>query len=282
LFSFGSQDLDGLIVTGWIISNTVALLAFYLLYRLILLDHTPDVGRRAIWLLAFFPTSFFFSVVYTESLFLALTIAAFYAARKHRWLAAGLLGGLSAVTRVIGVFLILPLAWEWYQQKPRRWSSAISLLLIPLGLVAYMFFLGRNFGDPLAFSTAQSAWGRPASLPAIVDSFKGLVADPAPFLRGQGVTTFEVAFLLLAIFLLVVVFRKQRLSYAIFAGYAVTFTLASFRTTSIPRYIVVAFPLFIAMGQILYRPVVFRLALIAIAILQIILVVRWTLGYWVA
>ncbi|HSG15968.1 MAG TPA: mannosyltransferase family protein, partial [Anaerolineae bacterium] len=261
LFSIGSQDRDVQIVTGWVVSNAFALLAFYLLYQLILLDAGPDVGRRAIWLLAFFPTSFFFSVVYTESLFLALTVGAFYVARKRRWLAAGLLGGLGAVTRVTGAFLILPLAWEWYQQKPRRWSSAWSLMLIPLGLGAYMVYLGRNFGDPLAFSAAQFHFGRSVSIPAILDSIKSMVTDPGPFLRGRQVTPIELSFVFLAIFLLVVVFQRQRLSYALYVSYAIAVPLASIQTISFSRYILVAFPLFIAMAQILYRPMLFRLAL---------------------
>jgi hypothetical protein len=282
LFSIASQNLGVLIVTGWIISNIATLLAFYLLYRLILLDDGPDVGRRAIWLLAFFPASFFLSVVYTEGLFLFLTVTAFYAARRRRWLAAGLSGGLSAATRIIGAFLILPLAWEWYQQKPRHWSSAVLLLLIPLGLGAYMFYLGRSFGEPLAFSAAHSYWGRSVSLPAIVDSINNLVADPIPFLRGRGVTAFQVSFLLPALLLLIVVIRKQRLSYSLYAAYNIAIPLASISTISFSRFVLVIFPLFIAMAQLLYRPGLFRLALIAMAILQIILVVRWTLGYWVA
>jgi len=280
--SISSQDLAVLVVIGWIIANTATLVAFYLLYRLILLDDGPDVGRRTIWLLAFFPTSFYLSTVYSEGLFLALTVAAFYAARRRRWLAAGLLGGLSALTRSIGVFLVLPLAWEWYQQRPRRWSAALPLLLIPLGLVTHMIYLGFRFGDPLIYSSAQTNWGRSTSLSVAIEHINGLMADPVSFLRGRGVTTYEVLFLLLAMLLLIVVLRKQRLSYGIFAGYAIAIPLTSFLTAGIPRYMIVAFPLFIALAQIVSRPILFRLILIAAAILQIILVVRWTLGYWLA
>jgi len=282
LFSFGSQDMDVWIVVGWLIANTATLVAFYLLYRLILLDDTPDIGRRAIWLLALFPTSFFMGVVYTEAVFLALTVAAFCAARKRRWLAAGLSGGLSAATRIIGVFLILPLAWEWYQQKPRRWFTGVPLLLIPLGLGVFMLYLGRNFGNPLAFSDAQGYWGRSVSPLALFDALNSLVTDPGPFLRGRGVTIYEAVFVLLALALLVVVVRKQRLSYTLFAAYSIAIPLASINTMSFSRFMVVIFPLFIALAQVLTRPRLFWLVAIAMAVLQLVLVVRWTLGYWVA
>jgi hypothetical protein len=115
-----------------------------------------------------------------------------------------------------------------------------------------------------------------------VDSINNLVADPIPFLRGRGVTAFQVSFLLPALLLLIVVIRKQRLSYSLYAAYNIAIPLASISTISFSRFVLVIFPLFIAMAQLLYRPGLFRLALIAMAILQIILVVRWTLGYWVA
>jgi hypothetical protein len=282
LLSFGSRDMDVLIIVGWLIANTATLVAFYLLYRLVLLDDSSAIGRRVVWLLAFFPTSFFMGVVYTEAVFLFLTVAAFYAARKRRWLAAGLSGGLGAATKIIGIFLILPLAWEWYQQKPRRWLKSLPLLLIPLGLGAFMLYLSRNFGDPLAFSDAHSHWGRSVSPLALFEALNSLVTDPGPFLRGRGVTIYEALFVLLALGLLVVVVRKQRLSYTLYAAYSIAIPLASINTMSFSRLMVVIFPLFIAMAQVLTRPLLFRLVLIAMAILQLILVVRWTLGYWVA
>lgn len=282
LFSLGSQDWEVLIVTGWIISNAAALIAFYLLYRLILLDYGPRVGRYAVWLLAFFPTSLFLSVVYAEGLFLALTVAAFYAARKQRWLAAGLLGALSGVTRSVGVLIILPLAWEWYQQRPRRWRNAAPLALIPLGLGAYMLYLARNFGDPLAFSATQAFWDRAVSPLTILDRLNTLVRSPAAFLQEPGITTYEITFVFLALFLLMVVFWKQRLSYALFATYSIAIPLSTIQTVSFSRFMLVIFPLFIAMAQILYRPVLFRINIIGMFILQIVLVSRWALSYWVA
>ena len=109
-----------------------------------------------------------------------------------------------------------------------------------------------------------------------------MVTDPGPFLRGRQVTPIELSFVFLAIFLLVVVFQRQRLSYALYVSYAIAVPLASIQTISFSRYILVAFPLFIAMAQILYRPMLFRLALIPMAFLQLFWVVRWTLGHWAA
>ena len=63
--------------------------------------------------------SFFFSAVYTESLFLALSAGCFYLARRERWVWAGVLGGLAAATRSIGVLLVVPLAVLYLQELTR-------------------------------------------------------------------------------------------------------------------------------------------------------------------
>ena len=49
--------------------------------RLAELEAGPEVAKHAMWLLALFPASLFFSAVYTEALFLLLSVGAFLAAR---------------------------------------------------------------------------------------------------------------------------------------------------------------------------------------------------------
>lgn len=281
LFSFGSQNREILVITGWIFSNLATLVAFYFLYRLTLLDYSLVTARRTIWLLAFFPTSYYLSVPYSEGLFLALTVTAFYAARKRFWLIAGLLAGLSAATRVSGILLIMPLAWEWYQQRPRRWLSVWPLVLIPMGLAAYMLYLDLNFGDPLLFSTVRANWGRTLSATGVMDNIIQLFTAPDPLQRAQA-AALELSFAVLSIFLFINVLRRQRLSYGLFAGYSIAVPLASIRVVSYSRYMMVTFPLFIAMAQIFSRPALYRLALFAMGLLQFVMVTRWTLWYWVA
>ena len=80
---------------------------------------TTSTRATAAWtviLLSFASTSFFFQAVYSESLFLLLTVASFSAARRGRWVLAGLAGGLAALTRSAGVLLLVPLAWMWFEQ----------------------------------------------------------------------------------------------------------------------------------------------------------------------
>ena len=73
------------------------------LYKLLEHEYDRSVARRAIFYVSIFPTAFFFSAVYTESLFFMLTVASFYYMRVHRWWLAGAIGFFAALTRVEGV-----------------------------------------------------------------------------------------------------------------------------------------------------------------------------------
>ncbi len=81
------------------------------------LDFDRATAARAVLYLLVFPTTLFLSAVYAESLFLALTVAAFYHARRGQWWIAGALGGLAALARPHGVLLALPLAVEYLAQR---------------------------------------------------------------------------------------------------------------------------------------------------------------------
>lgn len=279
--ALGSQNRQLLTVVGWLVSSVATLLAFHLLYRLTSLDYGREVGRRTVWYLAFFPTSFFLGMVYTEGLFLLLTVAAFYSARQRCWVVAGILGGLSAATRPIGVLLVLPLAYEWHRQGPRRWLSAWPLLLIPLGLVSYMLYLSFAFDSPLRFVQAQTAWGRAASVGEMLQRAQDLLSDPQVLARASRIGL-ELVFVVIGVVLLIRLLRDQRPSYALYALYTIGLPLATLQVLSMPRFLIVAFPLFIALAEWLDRKSIFSLVVMVSGLAQTILVARWSLWYWVA
>jgi hypothetical protein len=119
-------------------------------------------ANRAVFYLAACPVSYFFSLPMTESLFLLLTVGSFYAAKRERWLLAGLLGALASATRITGILLLpalILLYWQTYHTlRPRL--NLLPLLLIPTGLLAFMYHLYCLTGNPLAFKDITAAWGR--------------------------------------------------------------------------------------------------------------------------
>ena len=102
-----------LLVAGLIVSNAASFLALLYLYKLVEHEYNRHVAQRATFFVSIFPTAIFFSAVYSESLFLFLTVASFYYVRERRWLMAGVFGFFAALTRSEGVLLAAPLFIEW-------------------------------------------------------------------------------------------------------------------------------------------------------------------------
>ena len=57
----------GVETAGLILANVAFFIALVVFQRLVSREWGSDVARRALWLLAFFPTAFYFSAVYSES-----------------------------------------------------------------------------------------------------------------------------------------------------------------------------------------------------------------------
>ena len=116
-----SWFLDGQIeLAGVLISNIALLGALALLYQLVQLDFPRAVARRALLHLAIFPTAYYLGAVYSESLFLLVSVGALYAARRDTWWLAGVLGFLAALTRSQGILLLIPLAILFVRQQGWR------------------------------------------------------------------------------------------------------------------------------------------------------------------
>jgi hypothetical protein len=172
------------LLAGLLVTNLALLGASILLYRLTEEQWGEAVAGRAVWYLLIFPVSFFGSAIYSESLFLLGAIGSLYLARRGAWESAAMAGVLTALTRLTGILIAPMLLAEWWVQRQRRSPEArpsmwavLAPSVVPLGTLAYMAYLWRTFGDPLAFAHASVAWGRTARSP--LDLMGGLIQQPA-------------------------------------------------------------------------------------------------------
>src|SRR5262249_21192870 len=94
------------LLAGLIVSNTCLLIFLALLWTIVQRDWGPEVARRATWIYLLFPSGFFLSGAYSESLLLVTTTAAVLMARRRHWLLAGILAGLATLARPIGVIAV--------------------------------------------------------------------------------------------------------------------------------------------------------------------------------
>ncbi len=179
------------VLAGVLLSVVALALALYGIHRLTTLElargaratladgRAADAARLAVLLTAFAPMAFFFSAVYSESLFLALSVGLFWSARNGRWMWVGVLGALAGATRSTGLVLVVPAAIIYLygpredrapdRAGERRWRlspryrlrrEALWLCLLPAGAVLYGAYLALAGGDPLAPLSAQGVWGR--------------------------------------------------------------------------------------------------------------------------
>ena len=159
--------LNNQLLTGLIISNVCFFLGLILFYKYLnkgVINHAPTT----ILFLLVFPTSFFFGAVYTEGLFFLLVVTTLYFLKKENYLFVFVFGFLTAATRIVGVFLIIPIVFHLltkYQKSKIKYQKYIlnikNLILIAplLGLGAYCLYLYKTTGDPFFFFTSQPAFG---------------------------------------------------------------------------------------------------------------------------
>jgi hypothetical protein len=262
--------VNNTLIAGLLISNLSLLVALMVLYRLTEFEFNDSAAAtRTVFYIAAFPTAFFFSAVYTESLFLLLLVSSMYQARRGRWVSSAFLAMLCAVTRSIGgiMAVVVGLEWlgaqgwtlrdvlqaeawrkVWLGMRKQKWAVA-AIAFIPLGLVSYMIFCQVNFNDPVAFVNAQRLWGKSGADPVgVVSSAFWLINYGEA--AGQGVPWLVVLNLAVgAIFLLlsIPIWRRLGLSYAVLNAAQILFVF-SFGTGGAIRYLLVSFPIFMMLG----------------------------------
>ena len=240
---------DQYFLAGIFISNVCLLFSSYLLYKLIEQAADRKTARLSVKYLLLYPVSFILSGVFTESLYLCLTLLCFYLAKRRRWMLAGAAGMLLSATRTLGVLILLPLLFEYLRyidfkpEKIRR--NGLFLLLIPLGLLSFCLYSYRVTGDFLFFKTSQAAWGRSLQNPAIVlwNALSHINADISTK------TLLETGFCVAALLLLNVFYRKIGFSYWLFGMYSIVIPLAA-GMDSMARFTLPIFPLFIILAKI--------------------------------
>ncbi len=149
------------VVSAFIVSTIASLFVAPMLYRLVSADLGPSIGIKAAAFLLVFPTAYFIHIGYTESLFLALAFGSMWLARTNRWWAAGIVGGLAALTRANGLILIPTLAveaWLQWRADPARRLQAdwLAIAGVAIGFGVYLWVNWTVYGDAFAFSEIQS------------------------------------------------------------------------------------------------------------------------------
>lgn len=257
LFGHARSDVYfGGILVSWM-SFIAASVALFFLARL---DLNRRQAERTVLLTAIFPFSFFFGMVYTEALFLLLTVLSFYGFRTRHWILGGLAGALATATRVNGILMLPVLAWIAYrtaQPTARdRLLAAAGLLLVAGGVGAYSLYVYHLSGNPFEWALTIQRWnyhvgGAPWTAPLRL--MRDLVTHPYQYLLSNPMARYDTLYGLTAIGFLVLtplVWLKLGGPYGLFMLMNLLLPLSSGVFEGLGRYCSVLFPAFIYLATI--------------------------------
>lgn len=270
-------------IVGLVVNAAASVVAVRYLLVLGDADAGDGGGRRAALYLLLFPTAVFLVAPYTEALFLAGAIPAFYFARNERWVPAGAAAAVAMAVRFAGVFLILGLVVEWLRRRRDGSRALFGLVVSLLPLIGYTMYLAASRGDPFYFVVDQKAgWGREPTNPLVAlqrtwDTWSG--ADYPTNWRFAW--RIEVLAAAIGIAFVVWAMRKREWGYAAFMGSLLATLLVSTWYFSIPRMLLAMFPitLFLAAWS-RDRPARHEAVLLGSAAVCALGVIVFTQGAW--
>ena len=300
----GFSILFSYILSGFLVSFFSLTTALYYLNKLISGNNGQEIAHRSILLMLFFPTAMFFPLIYTESLFLALVVSFFYYANKKQWLIAVIIGFFATLTRNVGIFLwpvylvyILmafysPSYKKFYEQiinlikKKEFWYS----LIIPAGLFLYCFYTYLQFGDFLAFINGQQAWKKWHSFmwpwKTLQNFYKFIfisLSNQINLYNFLGIVFIEGGSFILLLIATIYWVVKKHWPYALLCLLNTLLFSCMFPMTSVNRYVVVIFPIFIFLARITKKfDWLFYSALAFLFVLFIFNIYLFSTGSWVA
>ncbi|MEU8585580.1 glycosyltransferase family 39 protein [Streptomyces sp. NPDC048664] len=264
----GVADLTGLSLLGSaiLVSVVCSFIAAAGIYAVISLLAGARAGTIAAGLWAVAPAAGVEWAVYTESLFVAITAWACYAVLRRRWVSAGMLAFLSGLSRptaaaLIGAVGLAALVTVLRRDSRREQGLAgplYAMIAAPLGLLAYVAWVGHAMGDLTAYFTLQrEAWAHYFDYGAYtLDVLRNVAVGHSDYLFAFPVPDLVAVQLVVALPFLVALMLRKRPPLVLTA-----YTLASIVTVlgtqqmfgNTPRYLLPVFPLLLAPAAALSR-----------------------------
>jgi hypothetical protein len=291
------------VLAGVIVSLLAAAAAFVVLHELARTLVGEGAALRSIVYLAVFPAALFLGAVYSESLYLLLSVAAFLAAERGRWALAGAAAGLAILTRPTGVMLLPALSVLAWRASPRVGAFLRLAIALPIAAI-WPIWLWATFGHPFEFLTAEkNTWQRHLSdagplggaWDGLVAGWKSVVQFTAggnhfpgadDSLQAAGLNLEALAAALFVIVLGVVAWRRLGAAYGVFVFASVALPLSSptaiYPLLSMPRFVLGVFPVFIALGAVATGPRATAFVVTTFAILLGVDLARWVEWQFVA
>lgn len=240
-------------------------------------------GEKAGLYLLTAPAAMYLMVGYSESLFLALALPAWMAARRRDWQVAALLAAFAGAVRVDGLFLIAGLlVMALTGPRGRRLRSAAWMSLALAGPASYEMYLRIGSGSWTAWLTGNEAWGLHYVGPwQSLKGTWGMAFGPGLKPAAAAMFQLEIACMAVAVALTLWLLWRRQWPEAVYCGLAVAALGTTAYYQSVPRALLVMWPLYIILARAAARrPWVGQVYLWVSAPLAVITAVYFFLGVW--
>jgi len=276
---FSHVTFGNYLLSALFISNIAFFLGLILFFVLVKKNFNEKIAMWSSVFLLSFPTSFFFGSVYTEGIFFFLIVWAFYLYDEGKIMQASIIGIFTSLSRLIGIFMAPALFYS--KKKINYWP----LFIVPFGLLSYMIFLHINFNNPFYFLTAQSVWGQERSTTELILLPQVFFRYIKILLTTNGIlfvnALFELSITIFSLLLLIRITKRVNIQWLIFSYLAILTPTLTGTLTSMPRYVLIIFPIFISLALI--KSQIIKISVVSISIILLIIsTALFTQGYWVA
>lgn len=241
-------------LAAFIISNVASFLAVTMLYLLVREELGKRNAYKTLLYVVLFPTAFYFTMMYTESLFLFLSVAVFYFAKKGNWPIVGVVGFLVTLARMQGLLLLIPVGYIYLRNikfNLRKINkNSLYFLGMPLGIAIFMFYEYLITGNPFIQFKSAVIFGKYLAWPweGFLQAIRAIALDTT--LINISYHIYNMVLTISFIVLLYVSYKKLKPEYTIYYSLSMLVILVSSNLFGITRYMLVAFPAFMALSLI--------------------------------
>ncbi len=252
--------LGGNFLLSALLVSTIACAAFLAGFYLLTTDlYGEKLAKWSLFCVLCYPFAIFLIAPYSESLFLALTVWMFLAARQHNWYLTGLFGFASGLARGPAILTSFALLWLFLEQllKSKKvilfnLGTKIAIAFSPF-FGGYAFLLWRHLQAYPPIPTVLSEHGIQLTNP-----LNGIVSAFIQWIHVRDFyTTIDIfSALLFIILFLRMIFKRKNVPFyfIVYYGSNLVLYLSKVHTEasslqSMSRYVLTLFPAFWVLGE---------------------------------
>lgn len=264
IFSFIGYPL-----AAFLIANVASFLAVAVLWLLVRDELGRKSANKTLIYILLFPTAFYFTMMYTESFFLLLSVSVFYFAKKGNWPLVGVLGFLASLTRIQGILLFIPVLIIYFKSVkffPKRLAlnelkiffrtqnyrklkaNVLYMFAIPAGLATFMSYHWLTLGDPLIQLKSAQVFGRHLSWPweGFAQAINAMITDTTFINLSYHIYNLFITVSFIA--LIWMAYKKLKVEYTVYFLLTMIILLFGPNLFGMSRYMLVVFPAFMALS----------------------------------